>query len=161
MESILIVMRRMILPLIGAAILSGCTHPDPVVARVLAERVGAGDLVVSRPFGLVPFRDAPLPVYLHIANTGDRPDTLRGVTGGGGLPAPMVHGASMMVESTLVIPAGGELRMEPGGRHLMFNPPLPALARGDSVTLTLQFAHAGAVTVTAWILEYAEADLVR
>jgi copper(I)-binding protein len=151
----------MILPLMVAAVLWGCSRPDRVVARVLAERVGVGDLVVSRPFGLVPFRDAPLPVYLHIANTGDRPDTLRGVTAGGGLPAPMVHGASMMAESVLVVPAAGELRLEPGGRHLMFDPPLPALARGDSVALTLQFAHAGAVTVTAWILEYAEADRVR
>jgi hypothetical protein len=46
------------------------------------------------------------------------------------------------------------------GVQLVGKPPR-LLARGDSVVLTLQFAHAGAVTVTAWILEYAEADRVR
>ncbi len=151
-------MRRLI-PLL--LLLAGCASPDPVIQRIRTAHQGDGPLVVTAVFGLVPFQDAPLPVYLHIENTADQPDTLRSATGAGGLPNPMIHGAAMAEAHDLVVPAHGELRLEPGGAHLMFEPPLPPLQRGDSIGLTLHFARAGALAVQAWIVEYAEADLVR
>jgi len=43
----------------------------------------------------------------------------------------------------LAVPAGGELRLEPGGAHLMLtNLPQP-LAVGSRVHVTLEFEHAG------------------
>ncbi len=43
----------------------------------------------------------------------------------------------------LVIPAGGEVVLKPGGYHLMFMQPVQPFQEGDTVTATLVFEHAG------------------
>ncbi len=52
----------------------------------------------------------------------------------------MVDGLMKMRELTeVVVPAGGQARFEPGGRHLMLKRPLRHLTAGDTVDLTLTF----------------------
>lgn len=48
----------------------------------------------------------------------------------------------------LILPAGGEVALEPGGYHLMFIGLKKMLKQGDSFTGTLTFENAGTVEVT-------------
>ncbi len=54
---------------------------------------------------------------------------------------PMPNGA--------VIPAGGRLMLEPGGKHMMFMGVKDALAPDSEYSLTLTFANAGKVVINA------------
>jgi periplasmic copper chaperone A len=49
------------------------------------------------------------------------------------------------------IPAGGSLRLEPGGYHLMLVGLRKDLSAGDTIELSLRFEKAGEVTVTAQV----------
>lgn len=57
--------------------------------------------------------------------------------------------SSMHPAGMQTIPAGGELRIAPGGLHWMLMSPRRALKIGDGVNFTLHFTGAGAVTVHA------------
>ncbi|MES1202999.1 MAG: copper chaperone PCu(A)C [Pseudomonadota bacterium] len=48
----------------------------------------------------------------------------------------------------LPIPAGGALKLEPGGAHLMFQGVTAPFVLGESIPVTLHFAHAGDVAAT-------------
>lgn len=50
--------------------------------------------------------------------------------------------------SELMIPAGGSLRLSPGGNHLMVIVPDPALRAGDAVTMVMTFERSGRIPVT-------------
>lgn len=93
--------------------------------------------------------------YARIVNTGRAPDRLlsarspvaarvelhESMTVNG----PMGAMSHMAPVAGLDIPAGGEVRLAPGGRHLMLVGLKRALKPGESVPVTLVFAHAGAV----------------
>ncbi|HRX19130.1 MAG: copper chaperone PCu(A)C [Gemmatimonadetes bacterium] len=151
-------MRRVLLALGLAA---ACTGSDPLLERVRSAEVTIGDLDVARAYALPPFTDAPMPLYLTVTNRGATADTLVAVRGGEGFPAPMMHGSGMGMLDALPVPAGGALRLEPGALHLMFDPPLPPVARGDSIAVTLTFRRAGSVTIWAPVIGYDEVDAVR
>lgn len=93
--------------------------------------------------------------YARLVNTGRTPDRLisaqspaaarvelhESMTVGGPM-GPMSHMAPV---AGLDVPAGGEARLAPGGRHLMLMGLRHALKPGDTVPVTLNFAHAGRV----------------
>ncbi|AWV06521.1 copper chaperone PCu(A)C [Marilutibacter maris] len=56
------------------------------------------------------------------------------------------------LEEGLEVPAGGEIRLAPGGYHLMFMQPARPFAEGDTVPATLVFEHAGEVEVEFRVL---------
>ncbi|GAB7032170.1 copper chaperone PCu(A)C [Streptomyces sp. NPDC021749] len=56
-------------------------------------------------------------------------------------------GNKMEQVDSLPIPAGGEVRFERGGSHMMFMGLKYKPAKGDSIGVTLQFAHAEPVKV--------------
>lgn len=141
--------------------LTSCTDTDPVVARIRGAIVSSGDITVRSAYALVPFSKSPMPTYLSIENRGGTPDTLLGVAGGDGFPVPSLHGAGMEHLMTVGIGGGETVVLAPGGRHIMFEPPLPAVIRGDSVQLTLTFARAGKVMIQAFVIGYDEVDAVR
>ena len=75
--------------------------------------------------------------FLVLRNGCDAPVTVAGVESLD-FGMPMIHrtveegGVSRMRDAgTLVVPAGGELRFEPGGLHLMLMRPLRVLKEGD------------------------------
>ena len=97
-----------------------------------------------------------VPVSVVIRNDGDAPDRLLG----GSTPIArrievhrtrLVDGRHEMepVPGGLSIPANGALILEPGANHLMLFGLQTDLVQGETFPLTLQFAHAGKVTVTA------------
>ena len=70
----------------------------------------------------------------------------------------MVNGmATMRPAGAQTIPAGGELKLEPGGLHLMLMDPARALKIGDSVRFRLHFAGGGFVDVKAAVSAQAPA----
>lgn len=94
--------------------------------------------------------------YLTITNGTGQADALLGVT----TPAaknPELHqttadASGMMVMqpvASIEIPAGGAVKLEPGGYHIMLINLSGEFVAGSTIELTLQFEKAGPVTVTA------------
>ena len=89
---------------------------------------------------------ASLAGYLVLRTVSDAPVTVTGVDAAD-FAMPMIHrtveegGVSKMRHvDRNVVPAGGELRFEPGGLHLMLMHPQRALAEGDVVRIGLVLA---------------------
>jgi periplasmic copper chaperone A len=64
--------------------------------------------------------------------------------------------SSMARQTSLPIPVGTEITMEPGGLHFMLMGLNKPLVGGERVPLTLQFAKAGAMTVDVTVRSIAE-----
>jgi periplasmic copper chaperone A len=60
---------------------------------------------------------------------------------------------TMSPVEAIVIPAGGQAELKPGGLHVMLIGLQAPLAVGDEVSLTLRFERAGEMTVTAVVRE--------
>jgi copper(I)-binding protein len=54
------------------------------------------------------------------------------------------------------VPAGGEVRFEPGAQHAMMMGLTRKLDSGDTVLVTLRFRRMGAVEVAAVVVPYEE-----
>ncbi len=70
------------------------------------------------------------------------------------------HGGMMAMEpvESLLIPAGGTVRLAPGGHHVMLLNLTRALATGDTVRATLRFHSAGDLSVQARVVAYSELE---
>jgi len=121
----------------------------------VADDVKVGDLTISTPWTRATPKGAEVASgYLVIRDDGASPDTL---TGGSAdfSGAVEVHEMSMdkgvmqmrQLPDGLAIPAHGQVMLKPNGFHLMFTGLKRALAKGETVKVTLTFAHAGAVSV--------------
>ncbi|HVY65477.1 MAG TPA: copper chaperone PCu(A)C [Gammaproteobacteria bacterium] len=101
--------------------------------------------------------------YLTIQG-GDAADTLTGVRSGVAakveIHTTMQHDGvmHMMPVESLPIPAHGTVKLAPGGEHLMLTGLTRALTPGQSVTITLQFEHAGAMDVTFPVVDARSED---
>ncbi len=60
--------------------------------------------------------------------------------------------ARMLPVRQLEVPANSQLKLEPGGLHLMLFDPQRPLPEGETVTLIIQRSNAGDVTVTAPVI---------
>lgn len=58
----------------------------------------------------------------------------------------MMH---MIKQSTIEVPAGGKIMLQPGGYHLMLMKPKHALKAGDKVSFTLKFADGTRSVISA------------
>ncbi|WP_181705992.1 copper chaperone PCu(A)C [Chthonobacter rhizosphaerae] len=122
---------------------------------VLAGETRAGSLVIDTPWARATPAGASVGGgFLTIRNTGGEADRLVG----GEAPFSerfeihqMAMDAGVMkmrpLAEGLEIPAGGEVRLEPGGYHVMFVGLKEPLVAGKTVTATLVFEKAGRVTV--------------
>lgn len=57
--------------------------------------------------------------------------------------------AKMIAQDSLTVPAGGELRLAPGGYHLMLFAPKQAVRAGQRIQLMLHTANGGQIDVEA------------
>ncbi|MEN3582836.1 copper chaperone PCu(A)C [Streptomyces sp. ZYX-F-203] len=130
--------------LCGALLLTGCGSDG--------SDAGSDDsataLTVSGAYMPQPVSASMAAGFLTITNSGDVADELTSVTSDLGEVTvhQTVDGAMREVES-LEIPAHGELALESGGDHLMFESLERRPEEGQTVALELRFAHGDPVTV--------------
>ncbi|MBV8472051.1 MAG: copper chaperone PCu(A)C [Hyphomicrobiales bacterium] len=119
-----------------------------------AQEIKAGDLTIAKPWARATPKGADVGVgYLEIRNAGAAADRLTG--GSADFANVEVHQMSMdngvmkmrEMSGGLEIPAHGSVKLSPNGYHLMFTGLKHPLVKGDTVQATLNFEHAGAVTV--------------
>ncbi|MDN3562891.1 copper chaperone PCu(A)C [Paeniroseomonas aquatica] len=124
-------------------------------APVAAHDFRAGDLAIDHPWTRAVGAAAPTAAgYMVIRNTGAAPDRLvsaetpraariemheMSVTDGIMRMRPIAGG--------IPLPPGGEVRLAPGGLHLMLIGPQGGFEQGARVPVTLVFEHAGRITV--------------
>jgi copper(I)-binding protein len=139
----------------------GLALPAALLATVLAacgagggQSIAVSDAWVRAPTGA----GALTAAYFTISNSGGTADALLSVSSPAATMA-MIHQtttdssgmSSMHPVSRVEIPAGGTVRFEPGGYHVMLEG-LPAdTAVGATIELDLTFEGAGKVTVTATV----------
>ncbi len=136
-----------------------CAHGGAMTTAemqmVAGHVVTAGDLEISGAFSRATLPNAPVGGgYLTITNKGAADDRLVSVSSpAAGLS--QIHEMKMEgdvmkmneLPDGLVIPAGGTVKLEPGGYHLMFMQLTAPLVEGQSFPVTLTFEKAGAVEV--------------
>lgn len=96
--------------------------------------------------------------YLTIANSSGQADALLGVScalaGSVQMHETSMDSSGMMgmhPVTRIEVPAGGVVKLEPGGYHLMLMDLSRALQMGETIQLELTFEHAGKVTVAAHV----------
>src|SRR5271157_38632 len=121
---------------------------------IFAQQFKAGDIVIDKAWARATPKGADVGGgYMVIHNNGATPDKLTGGTAN--FAGVEIHemktegGVMKMAEmkNGLNIPAHGTIRLAPGGYHVMFTHLTKPLVKGDNVTATFTFEHAGPVTV--------------
>ncbi|MEV4865673.1 copper chaperone PCu(A)C [Streptomyces ossamyceticus] len=109
----------------------------------------AAELSVKAAYMPQPVTDSMAAGYLVIENKGGRADELTSVTSDLAQDV-TVHetaGQAMKQVSALKVPAGGELVLQSGGNHLMFENLKRKPKEGETVSLRLHFTKSKAITV--------------
>ena len=139
---------------IGAGVLAALLSFGAFTAA--AQEFKAGDITIEKPWSRATPKGASVAVgYFVIHNHGAAADKL---TGGAADFAAGVSVHEMSSENGVMrmrdlpggldIPANGEVKLTPGGYHMMFTGLKRPLKKGESVAATLAFEHAGNVSVT-------------
>jgi copper(I)-binding protein len=104
--------------------------------------------------------DMPAAGYLLIKNSGSLNDRLLSVDADFAAMTMLHHSsvddsnvAHMEMVMAIDVPAGQQVELKPGGFHISLEGLKPGLKAGDTVTLTLQFEQAGAVSVQAQVVK--------
>jgi copper(I)-binding protein len=125
-----------------------------VAAPALAQEFKAGDITVDKAWSRATPKGADTGAgYLTIHNNGAAPDRLTGGSADFGAfelhEMKMDNGVMKMRElkDGLNIPAHAVIRLAPGGYHIMFTHLTKPLTKGEKMSATLNFEHAGAVAV--------------
>jgi len=130
-----------------------------VVLVLAACGAAAGPPAVSVTDARIPQPAGPNgAAYMTLANEGDADDRLVAVETDAS-DGVEIHEStlddgvmSMRHVDGIDLPAGGRVRLEPGGLHLMLLDVDPDLAAGDTVALTLTFDRVGRQTVRARVV---------
>ncbi|MCC6178244.1 MAG: copper chaperone PCu(A)C [Chloroflexi bacterium] len=119
----------------------------------LADEPAAG-IAVQDAWARASLRGMPSAVYFVVHNNGAEADTLIGAASDVA-EATEVHRSSMDngvmrmgPAGPVTIPAGESVTLAPGGLHVMLIGLHDDLVEGTELTLTLQFEHAGSMTLT-------------
>ncbi len=136
---------RTLLLVFAVSITAACGAPPEVAQRLVVEDAWAaptpGGVDVSAG-------------YLTISNNGGAEDRLLAVSSPRAERVEL-HETTMDQDvmrmrpvNALVIPAGGEIALAPGGRHLMFYGVSPPFTLDEEIRVQLSFENAGVVEVT-------------
>jgi protein SCO1/2 len=141
---------------------AGC-RPDAAPGK--PEEFRENEIVVRAVFAPQPVSagapaDATMGVFLTVGNRGDVDDTLAGVEAPLAAKA-QLHGTMsrgdmtmMMPLAALPVPRHAEVRLRPGGMHIMLEGLRDRVSAGDMVPLVLIFRHAGRVPIRARVVRY-------
>jgi periplasmic copper chaperone A len=101
------------------------------------------DLTVTGAYIPEPLSGDMAAGFLTIDNAGDADDTLTSVT----TPLAATVDNAMRPVDSFPVPAGGQLRLDRGGNHLMLLDLTRRPAQGDTATLELHFAESDPITL--------------
>ena len=125
-----------------------------VAAPALAQEIKAGDLTIEKPWARATPKGADVgAAYLEIRNAGGEADRLTGGTAD--FANVEIHEMTMQgnvmkmreLKDGLPIPAHGDVKLTPGGYHVMLTGLKHPLVKGETAKVTLTFERAGAVPV--------------
>ncbi|MEO8032061.1 MAG: copper chaperone PCu(A)C [Gemmatimonadota bacterium] len=132
----------------------GCHQPPAVVAR-------AGNIEISHPYAFAPVIGDEGSAYFTMKNAGATADTLTGVSAG--KATAMLHGSResggvvrMVMLDILPLKPGETVALAVGQIHLMLTGLDPVPHPGDTLQLTLTFAHGGPATLGVPVYRYGE-----
>ncbi|GGQ63305.1 copper chaperone PCu(A)C [Streptomyces flaveolus] len=126
---------------IGALVLAGCGDSG-------SDGSSAAELSVDAAYIPQPVSDTMAAGFLTITNKGDAEDALTSVTSAAGeVTVHETAGGTMKQVDRLPVPAHGELVLESGGNHLMFEKLKHRPEQGETVSIELHFSHSDPVTV--------------
>ena len=126
-----------------------------LAAAAGAHEYRAGTIEIDHPQAPAPPPGAPsLAGYMTLVNTGDAPDRLLGATAAFA-GAVELHSTTMdgdvarmrRLADGIELPPGATVALVPNAAHLMFVDPVPGIAVGDTLPVTLEFERAGPVEV--------------
>ena len=112
-----------------------------------------GDLVLTGGYIPQPASPDVAAAYLRISNNGSVADSITKVTTSVtsdvmAMTEVDTGGVGTMTDlSAVPIPAHGSVNLTPGFAHLMLENPTSPLKQGETVSVTITFAHAGTVTM--------------
>ncbi len=140
------------------AMLTACGDGSPTADATTAGEVAIGDLVVSDPWirPTAPVANVAA-FYFTVTGSDDVDDRLVAVTSPR-CEAVEIHQSSeqdgvtsmrLAEPEDLVVIGTGRLQLEPNGLHVMCLGTVEPVTAGETIPLTLQFEHAGSVTVGA------------
>jgi len=126
------------------------------LSQVMAHDYSAGQLVIAHPWSPPTLGKQRIGVvYFTLRNQGPDVDRLLGIDLPGGGQAQM-HDSQMQdgvmrmrPADAVLIPAGGELALQPGGMHVMLTDLPGPLIKGGRLKLILRFEKAGPVEAEA------------
>ena len=131
-----------------------------------SEEFRQGGIVVSRVVAAAPvvagtLAEATMGIFLVIANEGEVDDTLVGVesplAAKSQLHGMMAQGGAtmmMMPVEALPVPPHREVRLKPGGMHIMLEGLRQPVSAGETVPLVLIFRRAGRLPVRVRVVRY-------
>jgi len=126
---------------IGALVLAGCGDSG-------SGGSSAAELSVDAAYMPQPVSDTMAAGFLTITNKGDAEDELTSVTSAAAeVTVHETTGGTMKQVDGLPVPAHGELVLESGGNHLMFEKLKHRPEQGETVSIELHFSHSDPVTV--------------
>jgi copper(I)-binding protein len=130
-----------------------------------ADRLASGRFEIPLVIVVAPVLDGtPAVLYATFANGTSRADTLIAVTvpvaDSATLHQMVTRGAGMVMSplASLPIAAHHEVRLQPGGYHVMLEGLRAKLVPGDSLPVTFRFAVGGDTTVLARIVRYRDLE---
>jgi len=121
-------------------------------------------LVITQAVVAEPATQDEAAAYVTFRNETAQEDTLVAVTSDlavrGEVHETMGEGdmRHMMATPSVVIPPRTEVKLTPGGMHIMLMQLRKKFVAGDSVALLLSFARAGGVEVRAPVVSYADLE---
>lgn len=147
-------MTRVPTSLVLIVLAAGCADRTPPPAR-------EGGITIMAAFATASAVSDMSAVYFTIRNPGSHPDTLLSIHAHEGLAelhtvVTQAGRSSMRRVDQLSIAPGSEVRLEPGGYHVMLSGLPTPLEAGDTVELTAVFARADTLAFRAPVMTYTE-----
>jgi|GEM_PF-599080 len=138
-------------------------------SNVIAHDYDEGNIEVAHPWARpTPIASVPGAVYFAIRNKGKWKDELVSVSVPEGFAERVemhetVNQDGMMrmrkINNTLTIPAGGELKFQPGGSHVMLIGLSKALKLGSKFPAVFNFEKSGPIEVSVWVESTEEQEI--
>ena len=123
-----------------------------------------GGFIIERAVVAEPVTEDEAAAYITFKNETAQEDTLVAIAADLAVRAE-VHATMgegemrhMMAKPSVVVPARSEVKLMPGGDHIMLLQLRKKVVAGDSVTLYLSFSRIGAVEVRAPVVPYAQLE---